>query len=75
MLGLQAIDERISRDGLEGPAHFEDIVGRVWMWIIAGIAAGAVIHGYVPAELMTRIDGLPEGMYSQDEASEAFRTI
>lgn len=35
----------------------KDIVGRVWMWIIAGIAVGAVIHGYVPAELMTRIMG------------------
>lgn len=34
-----------------------DIVGRVWMWIIAGIAVGAFIHGYVPAELMVRIMG------------------
>lgn len=35
----------------------KDIVGRVWMWIIAGIAVGAFIHGYVPAELMVRIMG------------------
>lgn len=35
----------------------KDIVGRVWIWIIAGIAAGAAIHGYVPAELMVRIMG------------------
>ena len=34
-----------------------DIVGRVWIWIIAGIAAGALIHGYVPADLMTQIMG------------------
>jgi len=34
-----------------------DIVGRVWPWIIAGIAAGALIHGYVPADLMVRIMG------------------
>lgn len=34
-----------------------DIVGRVWAWIIAGIAAGAFIHGYVPAELLARIMG------------------
>jgi len=33
----------------------KDIVGRVWHWVIAGIAAGALIHGYVPAELMARI--------------------
>jgi uncharacterized protein len=29
-----------------------EIVGKVWPWIIAGIAAGAFIHGYVPADLM-----------------------
>ncbi|MGR7997664.1 permease [Xanthobacter sp. ZOL 2024] len=34
-----------------------DIVGRVWIWMIVGIAAGALIHGYVPAELMARIMG------------------
>jgi hypothetical protein len=27
----------------------------------------------LPADLMTMIDALPEGMYSQDEASEALR--
>jgi len=35
----------------------KDIVGRVWMWIIAGIAAGAFIHGYVPADLLAAIMG------------------
>ncbi|QFR35216.1 permease [Ancylobacter sp. TS-1] len=35
----------------------KDIVGRVWPWIIVGIAAGALIHGYVPADLMVRIMG------------------
>jgi uncharacterized protein len=34
-----------------------DIFGRVWLWIIAGIAAGAFIHGYVPAELLAGIMG------------------
>jgi uncharacterized membrane protein YraQ (UPF0718 family) len=34
-----------------------DIVGKVWPWIIAGIAAGAFIHGYVPAELLATIMG------------------
>jgi uncharacterized membrane protein YraQ (UPF0718 family) len=34
-----------------------DIVGRVWPWIIAGIAAGALIHGYVPASLLAGIMG------------------
>lgn len=35
----------------------KDIVGRVWIWILAGIAAGALIHGYVPADLMARVMG------------------
>ena len=34
-----------------------DIVGRVWMWIIAGIAVGAFIHGYVPSDLLASIMG------------------
>jgi len=34
-----------------------EIVGKVWYWIIAGIAAGAFIHGYVPAALLSGIMG------------------
>lgn len=40
--------------GIDG---VKEIVGRVWLWIIAGIAAGALIHGYVPADLMAEIMG------------------
>lgn len=35
----------------------KEIVGKVWLWIVAGIAAGAFIHGYVPAELLATIMG------------------
>ncbi len=45
------------REGLEA---VRDIVGRVWIWIILGIAAGAAIHGYVPADLMAKIMGRDE---------------
>lgn len=34
-----------------------EIVGKVWLWIIAGIAAGAFIHGYVPSDLLASIMG------------------
>ena len=34
-----------------------DIVGRVWPWMLAGVAAGALIHGYAPAELLASIMG------------------
>lgn len=34
-----------------------EIVGKVWPWLIGGIAAGAFIHGYVPADLLAGIMG------------------
>ncbi len=34
-----------------------DIVGKVWPWIIAGIAVGAFIHGFVPSDLLATIMG------------------
>jgi uncharacterized membrane protein YraQ (UPF0718 family) len=34
-----------------------DIVGKVWLWIVVGIAVGAFIHGYVPADLLAGIMG------------------
>lgn len=56
---LELPDEQVTIvDRLKaGVEAVTDIVGRVWMWLIAGIAAGALIHGYVPAELMVRIMG------------------
>lgn len=33
------------------------IVGRVWPYIVAGIAVGAAIHGYVPEEFMAGLMG------------------
>ncbi|MFN7958162.1 MAG: permease [Holophagaceae bacterium] len=35
----------------------KDIVGKVWPFILAGIAVGAFLHGYAPAELMARFMG------------------
>ena len=34
-----------------------DIVGKVWPYMLAGIAAGALIHGYMPEALLTKIMG------------------
>ncbi|ODN69989.1 permease [Methylobrevis pamukkalensis] len=52
-------DERLSmvdryRMGIEA---VREIFGKVWMWIILGIGMGALIHGYVPEDLMVRIMG------------------
>lgn len=47
-----------ARDRIEaGLEALRDIVGRVWGWVIAGIAVGAFIHGYVPADLLERVMG------------------
>ncbi|MGI5836354.1 MAG: permease, partial [Chloroflexota bacterium] len=35
----------------------KDIVGRVWPYVVGGIAVGAAIHGYVPEELMAGVMG------------------
>jgi hypothetical protein len=34
-----------------------DIVGRVWLYVVVGIAVGALIHGYVPEDFMAGIMG------------------
>ncbi|RJP86613.1 MAG: permease [Desulfobacteraceae bacterium] len=52
----------------EGPMTFQDrvlygkdavreIVGRVWIYVMIGIAVGAGIHGFVPQEFMASIMG------------------
>lgn len=45
--------ERIHR----GREAVRDIVGKVWPYVIAGIAVGAGIHGYVPQNFMAHIMG------------------
>ncbi len=40
-----------------GVAHVKEIVGKVWPYILGGIALGAGIHGYVPEDFMAGIMG------------------
>lgn len=40
-----------------GAAAVKDIVGRVWPYIVGGIAVGAAVHGYVPENFMAAIMG------------------
>jgi uncharacterized membrane protein YraQ (UPF0718 family) len=40
-----------------GKAAVREIVGKVWPYVIAGIAVGAGIHGWVPANFMASIMG------------------
>ncbi|MBL8484314.1 MAG: permease [Rhodocyclaceae bacterium] len=56
--GAYAGDELTWSDRIEaGRDHVKNIVGKVWPYILAGIAVGAGIHGYVPDELMAVIMG------------------
>jgi len=40
-----------------GVAHVKEIVGKVWPYLLLGIAVGAAIHGYVPEDFMASIMG------------------
>jgi uncharacterized membrane protein YraQ (UPF0718 family) len=40
-----------------GAGHVRSIVGKVWPYVIVGIAIGAGIHGYVPEDFMASIMG------------------
>ncbi len=55
----EVADERIAF-GLRvraGTEAVRDIVGRVWPYVLAGIAIGAGIHGYVPTNAMAALMG------------------
>ena len=53
MVGEMTWGERIA----SGFHHVREIVGKVWPYIITGIALGAGIHGYVPEDFMASIMG------------------
>lgn len=41
----------------QGKVAVKEIVGKVWLYVVAGIAVGALIHGYVPETFMATIMG------------------
>ncbi|MGA8890442.1 MAG: permease [Anaeromyxobacteraceae bacterium] len=41
----------------KGREAVREIVGKVWPWVVAGIAAGAGIHGYAPEGLLASFMG------------------
>ncbi|HET9951139.1 MAG TPA: permease [Candidatus Eisenbacteria bacterium] len=51
--GAVSWDDRV-RHGLEA---VKEIVGKVWPYLLAGIAVGAAIHGWVPENFMASIMG------------------
>jgi uncharacterized membrane protein YraQ (UPF0718 family) len=53
------VEQELSwQDRIEaGKIAVKDIVGKVWAYVVAGIAVGALIHGYVPENFMASIMG------------------
>jgi uncharacterized membrane protein YraQ (UPF0718 family) len=47
------VDARIAA----GWEAIRDVIGRVWLYVLVGIAVGALIHGYVPEDFMASIMG------------------
>ena len=42
---------------IKGKEAVRDIVSKVWIYVVAGIAVGAAIHGYIPEDFMAKIMG------------------
>lgn len=40
-----------------GKQAVRDIVGKVWIYVVAGIGVGALIHGFVPEDFMAAVMG------------------
>ncbi len=58
------LDDDVESDNLTWNHRFQQgwfqssqIVQSVWLYVVGGIAIGAVIHGYVPTELVVRLAG------------------
>ena len=56
MIEKLTLQERIERSW----ASVKDIVGKVWLYVVVGIAIGAGIHGYVPDAALAGIMGKQE---------------
>ena len=65
-VGDAAVDQKLRLAGVAqqlqagfgaGARHVREIVGKVWPYVLAGIALGAGIHGYVPEHFMASIMG------------------
>ncbi len=55
----EAVPERVSLEDrlATGREAVREIVGKVWPYVVAGIAVGAGIHGWVPANALARLMG------------------
>jgi uncharacterized membrane protein YraQ (UPF0718 family) len=61
---MPKVEARVGEDALTlserieaGKASVREIVGKVWPYVLVGIAVGAAIHGYVPEAFMASVMG------------------
>lgn len=54
---FEAADSTLAERVQAGFAAVREIVGKVWPYILGGIALGALIHGYVPENFMASFMG------------------
>lgn len=61
---MPRVDARVGEDSFTLPERIDagfaavrEIVGKVWPYVLVGIAVGAAIHGYVPEAFMASIMG------------------
>jgi len=56
--GTDYVQEMDAKDRLEFAwDNVKDIIHRVWLFLLIGIGIGALIHGYAPAELLSKYAG------------------
>lgn len=58
-VGVADLEHRVSWSERirQGGEAVREIVGKVWLYVVLGIAVGAGIHGYVPADFMASFMG------------------
>ncbi|MFA6469744.1 MAG: permease [Bacteroidota bacterium] len=58
-VNVEIIEERVTASDRiqKGFDAVKDIVGKVWLYVLLGIAVGAGVHGYVPENFMASIMG------------------
>lgn len=57
-MGEVAIEELSSQDRIRFAIdNVKDIIKRIWIYLVAGIAIGAAIHGWAPAPLLAKYAG------------------
>ena len=63
-IDVDAVSMTMSERLQSGFQSVKDIVGRVWIYVVVGVAIGAGIHAYVPEDLMAGLMGKDASWWS-----------